>query len=315
MSGDSLPRTTGPEQEIDAATLQPNTLIWRGAEVVEIADLIVDPRLLREVDEATVAEYAALMKDGVHFPPVETVRTDVGSFLTDGRQRIEATQRCGWTKFPVRVRDGEWDDVVEAIARSNATHGRRRTAGEKRQAVKLLFGLARWAGKSDREIARQCMVSDHTVAAVRAEISSAQTRRYEQPVENIEPESSPPPDRRVVRRGGQEYPITTPRPRDAEPELVPLTFEDSKRAANADREKALKESERYRERREKVAVAVVDGALAWFDKASTDRRLSFIHALMDKLTDAERWRVIEALTGAKVTNRDDPDGPICEYPQ
>ena len=103
--------------------------------------------------------------------------------------------------------------------------------------------------------------------------------------------------------------------RHPESEARPLTFEDSKRIAAAGQAQALKASDRYRDKREAADMAVVDGALAWFDKASTDRRLSFIRALMDKLTDAERWRVIEALTGAKVTNRDDPDGPIYEYPQ
>jgi hypothetical protein len=165
------------------------------------------------------------------------------------------------------------------------------------------------------------MVSDHTVAAVRAEISSAQTRRYEQPVENIEPESSPPPDRRVVRRGGQEYPITSPRPRAAEPEPVPLTFEDSKRVANAGQEQVLRASDRYRERREKALAALTpmldEAAIeAWLKTAMDSQRGNIaIKAHNAIASKEERWRVIEALTGAKVTNRDDPDGPIYEYTQ
>ena len=140
---------------------------WRGAVEVEIASLIIDPRLLRDVDEATVAEYVALMDMEVHFPPIDAVRTDAGTFLTNGRHRTEAAKRRGQATFPARVRDGGWDDVVEASAAANATHGLRRTAEQKRQMVRLLFGLSKWAQASDRAIARHCGVEHHLVAAKR----------------------------------------------------------------------------------------------------------------------------------------------------
>ena len=170
----SLPRSTGPAQEIDAGTLQPDTPNYRGAEAVKIADLSFDGQLFPRValSDEKVAEYAALMQQGVHFPPIEVTRVDTGElFPTDGWHRAKATQRCGWTEIPARILDGDWESAIEAAVAANAKHGLPLTAADRRKAVKMLLGLPKWARTSDREIARQCGVTHPTVAAVRAEVS------------------------------------------------------------------------------------------------------------------------------------------------
>jgi hypothetical protein len=274
-----------------AAQDQPN---WRGAVEVEIASLIIDDRLLRHVDEATVAEYAALMADGVHFPPVEAVRTDVGSFLTDGHHRTEAAKRCDEATFPARVKDGEWDDVVEAAAAANATHGRRRTANEQRMAVRILLGLSKWSRMSDREIARHCRVSHPTVAAVRADI----LRHVESPfhvsqaAENIdadlEPEAEKPSERRIGA-DGKAYDVSgivaANRRRREEPDR------EIGYAHRADRERVNRQAEK----RERYLAAMpppldLDAIVTWGKTAIDGDRKAAATALVGEIRKADtRW--------------------------
>jgi hypothetical protein len=216
--------------------------------------------------------------------------------VLDGQNRLRACEAAGVEPLFDQY-DG--DDPLGFVMSMNVA--RRHLSVEQRsEVIRKLRELPQWREASNVAIAQLIGVSEATVR--RAELSSSH-------------DEDAPRDRHTitVKRGEQEYRMRVEA--KPTPELVPLTFEDSKRIAAAGQEKLLKESDRYREKREAADVAMVDGALAWFDKASTDRRLSFIHALVDKLTDAERARVIEALTGAKVINRDDPDGPIFEYPQ
>jgi hypothetical protein len=51
---------------------------------------------------------------------------------------------------------------------ANASHGLKRTNRDKRNAVLVLLKDPEWQGWSDREIARRCVVSPHTVAAERS---------------------------------------------------------------------------------------------------------------------------------------------------
>jgi hypothetical protein len=199
-------------------------------EVVEIASLIRDDHLLpREgVDQETVAEYAeAMQEEGANFPPVHAIEEIQSGalLLVDGWHRVAAAER-GFTSLYARVRKGTWDDAAEVAAAANAKHGRRRTSADKRKAVKMLLALPKWAQASDREIAKHCTVSHDLVGAVRRGLGpSGDSARYEQLTENIEP---PPPERRVVHRGGQEYPITIPRERgpvqpiQEEPNVQPI---------------------------------------------------------------------------------------------
>ena len=59
-----------------------------------------------------------------------------------------------------------------APARENATHGQRRTNADKRKAVETALLDREWGGKSDREIAGLCAVSDPFVGKVRRDMEA-----------------------------------------------------------------------------------------------------------------------------------------------
>lgn len=79
-------------------------------EVLEIARIIreegVKPRL--QTFDHLVAEYAADMKDGDAFPPVEIVQDANGaSWLWDGYHRIEAALNNGQATIACRITPGD----------------------------------------------------------------------------------------------------------------------------------------------------------------------------------------------------------------
>jgi hypothetical protein len=143
-----------------------------GAKTVDIETLILSDELSpREaLNEQWVVGYAALMADGVRFPPINVMRIEGRRlFPTDGRHRIEARRRCGQTTIEVYIKDGDWDDAVEEAATANACRGLPLSSREKRRAVAMMLAQPKLAQMSDREIARRCGVGHPLVAAIRAE--------------------------------------------------------------------------------------------------------------------------------------------------
>jgi hypothetical protein len=75
-----------------------------------------------------IAEYAKLMRMGVVFPPVRTWFDGDSYWLSDGFQRIAATELVGFREvaaevFLGTVEDARWDSYA-----ANSVHGLRRTA-------------------------------------------------------------------------------------------------------------------------------------------------------------------------------------------
>jgi hypothetical protein len=89
--------------------------------------------------------------------------------MGDGFHRHAGAKRAGLETIPALVREGTQRDALLYSAGANATHGLRRTAEDKRQAVRMLLGDEEWRRASNRWVAERCKVSDHTVASVRAE--------------------------------------------------------------------------------------------------------------------------------------------------
>lgn len=124
-----------------------------------------------EINEETVTEYAEAMADpDTVFPPITVYFDGRDYWLADGFHRLAAWERIGRTDIPAEIRQGDRRRAILHSCSANAAHGLRRTNADKRRAVRTLLEDDEWAAWSDREIARRCRVSDHTVAKYRAEI-------------------------------------------------------------------------------------------------------------------------------------------------
>lgn len=134
------------------------------------------------IDTQLVETYAEDMAAGAEFPPLVVFFDGVAHWLADGFHRFFAAKGCGLAEFNCDLRQGTLRDAILFSVSANAAHGLRRTNEDKRRAVLTLLNDPTWAGWSDREIARHCRVSPHTVAGLRpAPILTVQT--HSEPVE------------------------------------------------------------------------------------------------------------------------------------
>lgn len=193
-------------------------------QLIKIADVLDEKGLFprERIDVGTVAEYAEAMQEEARLPPIRIIRDPDGRLLlVDGWHRVAASRKLGDLTIYARIRNGDWSDAVEGAAAQNARHGLKRSNADKRRAVEMLLALPKWAHASDRAIAQQCAVHHELVGEVRRNIKglrpAGNSASYAQPLENIEPDLTPPRERRVVRRGEQEYQMTLPRRKEPMP--------------------------------------------------------------------------------------------------
>ena len=186
-----------------------------------------------EIDNETVAEYAEAMEEGDEFPSIVVFHDGSDYWLGDGFHRYHATRRVGFVEIMADVRKGTLREARRYAIAANRKHGKRMTNADKRHAVTMCLEDAEWATWSDREIARECGVSNRFASNIRAESASVndsqipaprKVRRngvvYEQNTENIgkkpepEPEAEPLDDgetRETERSAEQEGPKRKPK--------------------------------------------------------------------------------------------------------
>lgn len=146
------------------------------------------------IDETVVQDYAQSMMEGAIFPPV-TVYYDGSSYwLADGFHRVHAAMRQCRDEIETTIKQGTRRDAVLHSVGANATHGLQRKNSDKRRSVETLLNDAEWVMWSDREIARQCGVSNRFVTDMRNDLS-VNGSQIEAP--------------RVVQRNGTTYTMNT----------------------------------------------------------------------------------------------------------
>lgn len=118
---------------------------------------------MRGYDEKLVAQYAEAMKDGAVFPPVVVFADGEKYYLADGFHRVGAARAIKAKTIEADVHEllhGESPQrsAILYACGANDTHGRNRSAEDKRRAVETLLKDPEWSKWTDREIARQCRV-------------------------------------------------------------------------------------------------------------------------------------------------------------
>lgn len=120
-----------------------------------------------KIDDDAVTEYTEVLD---RLPP-STVFFDGDAYhLADGFHRVAAHERSGRTEVPVEVLQGTLRDAVLHSVGANATHGLRRTNGDKQRAVEMLLRDEEWSARSDSWIAEKCAVDHKTVGRIREEL-------------------------------------------------------------------------------------------------------------------------------------------------
>ena len=149
---------------------------------MRISDITIDTKLNRsrlgQLDLVIVADYAEAMQRGDVFPPVACFENGMAIYLADGFHRIAAAKQIGLTEIEADVRKGSWyAALLYASTEANRSHGLQVTREGKRARVLAVFEAMPemkrlgelTADLSDREIARQCGVSQPYVGKLREE--------------------------------------------------------------------------------------------------------------------------------------------------
>lgn len=130
---------------------------------------------MRGYDDKLVEQYAQAMKDGAVFPPVVVFENGSKFYLADGFHRVGAAKAIKRKTIEAQVHDpinGESPQrsaILYAVG-ANETHGRNRSPDDKRRAVETLLKDPEWSRWTDREIARQCRVSNTFVGTQRTKL-------------------------------------------------------------------------------------------------------------------------------------------------
>ena len=125
------------------------------------------------LNQATVAEYAEAMTEGVTFPPITLFFDGSNHWLVDGFHRYFAAKQVGFTDMPAEVRDGTQLDAQWASYTVNKDHGLRRSNADKRKAVMGALAHPYGKAKSDNQIAKELGVHHSTVGDIRRSLADS----------------------------------------------------------------------------------------------------------------------------------------------
>lgn len=123
-----------------------------------------------QINQEVVADYTESIKNGAEFPDITVYFDGVSYYLADGFHRYLAFKAAGSPGINANVINGTLRDAILYSLGANHDHGLRRTNTDKRKAIEIMLKDIEWADWSDREIAKQCHVSNHLVALVRKEL-------------------------------------------------------------------------------------------------------------------------------------------------
>jgi hypothetical protein len=117
--------------------------------------------------EDVVDEYAAAMREGDEFPALVVFHQGDTYVLADGFTRHAAAKRADLTMFECVVHTGGPRDAMLYAVGANASHGRPRSAADKRAAVLKMLADDAWCQWSNHTIGGLCRVSHQLVGEVR----------------------------------------------------------------------------------------------------------------------------------------------------
>ena len=113
-----------------------------------------------ELNQDAVLKYAALMREGTEFPPLDCMQIDGELFLYDGFHRREASKVNGAVELKVRIHQGTHRDAFRAAVKAGAHTGVRFTNADKGKIVGIYLADEAWGARSNRWIAAEVGV-DH----------------------------------------------------------------------------------------------------------------------------------------------------------
>ena len=164
----------------------------------------------RPVEDKVVARYAALMKDGSVFPPVEIITDGKSNYLADGFHRYFARLRLDKKYIEANVVNGAQRDAIFLSFSVNKKNAFPRQPGTAKGIVEKILKDKEWSKNPTREIANHVGVTERYVFKIQSALktypmNSSEDRSHSKPKK--QPFRA---DTRKVKRGESEYEMQVP---------------------------------------------------------------------------------------------------------
>jgi hypothetical protein len=108
----------------------------------------------RPVEDKVVARYAALMKDGFPFDPVEIITDGRSNFLWDGFHRLAAASKLGQQYIAANEANSTQRDAKKASFSANKKNAYPRPDGTVKKILEKMWNDAEWSKMSITETAK-----------------------------------------------------------------------------------------------------------------------------------------------------------------
>lgn len=241
-------------------------VVKKNIERLKLGQLRFDERLQMRVkfnDEAA-KDYADAYEKGVDLPELIVFRDKAGvNWVADGFHRGKGALWARVEDAPCEVRKGEFEDAWLFSIGANEQHGIRRTAADRRNAVKALLADQKYQGQSKRWIAETANVSFYLVSQI---------------VKEIEDESKPKPEPEE-----EELDRDGPSPLDDQPQVKPSPKEYESSARSSATEKVKPER-----KVDAVGVVIPDKLLdVFFDDALPEASMK-LEEMVNVLHDSKK---------------------------
>ena len=179
---------------------------------IPIKDICIDGKTQqRPVDDSVVLRYAALMKEGTIFPPVEIIKDSKSYFLWDGFHRRLAYLKLSKIYIEANVVNGTQREAIYLSFAANKANAFPRQPGTAKGIVEKILRDGEWSKMSQRDIARHVGCSNVFVSKIQAELKKLSVNQLTDRTALSEPKEGLERSKTVkVKRGKAEYEAKVP---------------------------------------------------------------------------------------------------------
>jgi hypothetical protein len=149
----------------------------RVSQSISLDLLVLDKEIqsrAKGIVKAVVEKYAAAMKAGEEFPPIDVFLDADGDQkyrVADGFHRVESTRKVGKTEILANLHNGGKREAILFSVQSNDKHGLRRTNIDKYRCVEMLLRDPEWAQRSNNWVGLQAGVTHPLVRKIRLQLN------------------------------------------------------------------------------------------------------------------------------------------------
>ncbi|MBA7486767.1 hypothetical protein ES707_22328 [subsurface metagenome] len=178
-----------------------------------VKDICLDGKTQqRPVDDNVVKRYAAMMKDGSKFPPVEIITDGNNNFMWDGFHRYFAHLKLNNKYIEANIVNGTQRQAVWLSFSANKENGLPRQHGTAKEIVEKILKDKEWSKISQHDIARHVGCAQAFVSKICEEIKkSASDNQLSDRTTLLEPKAGIQRSETIkVKRGGSKYEMKKP---------------------------------------------------------------------------------------------------------